>query len=101
MTVSPKRPAAGRCLAALVLALSVVTFWPGQLRADQYSDESSHPLRLIRTVVHPVTKAVEWLVFKPLHLLGHLVVPDEGANRQRSLECRSVHRRPHRECRGV
>lgn len=83
---------------ALVVALALVAASAAPLRADDYSDQDSHPLRVVYYAVYPVAKMAEWLVFRPLEFLGRMVTPDEEGQRERAIECRSIARRPHREC---
>jgi len=37
--------------------------------ADEYDDSQSHPLRIATYLVHPVGMALEWVIFRPFHLL--------------------------------
>ena len=53
-------------LLALVGLLAV----PAAARAgDPYDDSQAHPLRVTAYVVHPVGVLLEWVVFRPFHML--------------------------------
>jgi hypothetical protein len=38
-------------------------------KADAYDDSQSHPLRVVAYLIYPVGYTLEWLVFRPFHLL--------------------------------
>lgn len=51
---------------AVVAALTMPSLAPA---ADEYDDSQSHPLRIATYLVHPVGMALEWVIFRPFHLL--------------------------------
>jgi len=62
----PRRAA----LAMLVLAAALAA--APAARADEYdSQEAGHPLRVVAYVLHPVGVALDYLIFRPAHWLGH------------------------------
>jgi len=61
------RATAGALIAALLLAVAA----PGA-RADEYeSDRAGHPVRIVAYLLHPVGVALDYLIFRPAHWLGH------------------------------
>jgi len=56
---------------ALVLSLSLLAPVP-TAEADEYeSDRSGHPVRVLAYLLHPVGVALDYLVMRPAHWLGH------------------------------
>jgi len=52
---------------ALVLALTAPT-----AQADEYeADRAGHPVRILAYVLHPFGVALDYLVFRPAHWVGH------------------------------
>jgi hypothetical protein len=61
------RAVAGAVIAAVVLALAAPA-----ARADDYeSDRAGHPVRILAYVLHPFGVALDYLVFRPAHWVGH------------------------------
>ncbi|HXG49825.1 MAG TPA: OmpA family protein [candidate division Zixibacteria bacterium] len=57
-------------VAVVVAALaSVPAAKPVQAAPDEYDDSQSHPLRVAAYLVHPGGVLLEWVIFRPLHLL--------------------------------
>jgi hypothetical protein len=38
---------------------------------DHDPEESGHPLRIVAYALHPVGVAIDWLVLRPAHWVGH------------------------------
>ena len=55
-------------LALLALA-SALALPAAALAGDEYEDTQAHPLRVAAYAVHPVGVLLEWVVFRPIHLL--------------------------------
>lgn len=56
--------------ALLALAASLATVAPAS--ADEYDPQrAGHPLRIAAYVLHPVGVALDYLIFRPAHWLGH------------------------------
>lgn len=55
----------------IVMGLSLLLFVTGPALAyyDEYGDSETHPLRLVAYAIHPVGCTLEWLVFRPLHVI--------------------------------
>jgi len=61
------RVTVGALIAALLLAVAA----PGA-RADEYEAEhAGHPVRIVAYLLHPVGVALDYLIFRPAHWLGH------------------------------
>jgi hypothetical protein len=57
-------------LAMLALAAALAAALPAS--ADEYDpQEAGHPLRVFAYVLHPVGVALDYLIFRPAHWLGH------------------------------
>jgi hypothetical protein len=57
---------------ALVVLLAPLVFAADPSAADPYDkDRAGHPLRVLAYVVHPVGVALDYLIFRPAHWLGH------------------------------
>ena len=69
----------------------------------EYSDEDSEYLKVTSFFIEPVAQALEWLVFRPVHFVHHLINPSDPwdpENRLYGTGRRSacVGLRPRREC---
>ena len=53
-------------IALLALVLGIV---PVAAAGDEYDDSQAHPLRVATYIVHPVGVLMEWVVFRPFHML--------------------------------
>jgi hypothetical protein len=65
---------ARRALWALLLALAVAIPLLGapRARADEYDPQrAGHPVRIIAYILHPVGVAVDYLLLRPAHWVGH------------------------------
>jgi hypothetical protein len=61
------RKFAGVAVVALVLSLAAPA-----AQADEYeSDRAGHPVRILAYMLHPIGVALDYLVFRPAHWLGH------------------------------
>lgn len=58
-----------RSTIALLALLGTLTMPTLARAADEYDDSQSHPLRVATYLVHPVGVALEWVIFRPFHLL--------------------------------
>ena len=57
-------------LAMLALAAALAATPPAH--ADEYDpQEAGHPLRVVAYVLHPVGVALDYLIFRPAHWIGH------------------------------
>ena len=57
-------------LAMLALAAALAAAPPAS--ADEYDpQEAGHPLRVFAYLLHPVGVALDYLIFRPAHWLGH------------------------------
>jgi hypothetical protein len=57
-------------LAAVALAAALGAAAPAS--ADEYDpQEAGHPLRVLAYVLHPVGVALDYLIFRPAHWVGH------------------------------
>jgi len=54
----------------LALAAALAAAPPAQ--ADEYDpQESGHPVRVVAYVLHPVGVALDYLILRPAHWIGH------------------------------
>jgi hypothetical protein len=61
-----------RVAALVLLALSLSLAAPHAARADEYeADRAGHPVRILAYLLHPVGVALDYLVMRPAHWLGH------------------------------
>jgi len=61
------RAVLGAVIAALVMALAAPA-----AQADEYeADRAGHPVRILAYVLHPFGVALDYLVFRPAHWVGH------------------------------
>lgn len=61
------RKFAGVAVVAVALSLAAPA-----AHADEYeSDRAGHPVRILAYLLHPVGVALDYLVFRPAHWLGH------------------------------
>lgn len=54
------------------IALGAVLLGPVRAFAvpgDEYDDSQSHPLRVAAYIIHPVGVGLEYLIFRPIHML--------------------------------
>ena len=91
---SPMKP---RSLATWLLCATLLLATAA--RADDvYTDEDSDYLKVASFFLEPVGQLLEWLVFRPIHAVHHLIDPTEdrviGGSTTRV--CSGV--RPRREC---
>lgn len=91
----PARPVVAILTVGFCLLLLVAT--PASA-ARGYSDADSNPLKLIYFAVYPVAKAVEWMVFRPLHLATSRLIPDPSDRAEGRRACTLSGRRPLRSC---
>ena len=54
---------------AIAVASPVRAELPRIPETDDYDEMQAHPLRLAAYFVHPIGFTLEWLVFRPFHLL--------------------------------
>ena len=54
--------------AALFLGITLIVS-PVDSRSDQYDDSQSNPLRVTAYLLNPFGVALEWIIFRPFHLL--------------------------------
>jgi len=60
------RKTAGLLIVALALA------WAPPAAADDYEpDRAGHPVRIVAYVLHPIGVALDYLIFRPAHWVGH------------------------------
>ena len=52
-----------------LFALAAILALPAAARADEYDDSQAHPLRVAAYLVHPVGVLMEWVIFRPFHML--------------------------------
>jgi hypothetical protein len=89
-----------RLLATWLLCVTVLL--APVARADEvYTDEDSEYLKVASFFLEPVGQLLEWLVFRPIHVVHHLIDPTEDTMIDRSTErvCSGI--RPRRECAAV
>ena len=66
-------------------------------RADEfYTDEDSDYLKVTSFFVEPVGRVLEWVVFRPVHAIHHLIDPWGRAEGGTDRVCSGL--RPRREC---
>ena len=64
---------------------------------DVYTDEDSEYLKVASFFIEPVGQLLEWLVFRPIHAIHHLVDPTEDIPYGSATRvCSGI--RPRREC---
>ncbi len=56
---------------ALFLGLALSLAAVPALADDHRPERTGHPLKIIATIVHPIGVAIDYLVMRPLHWLGH------------------------------
>jgi len=58
---------------AFVLAAAfVLSLGAPEAQADEYeSDRAGHPVRILAYVLHPIGVALDYLILRPAHWLGH------------------------------
>lgn len=79
---------------ALVLA---TTLSASPVFADAtYEDADSDYLKVTAFFVRPVGQFLEWVIFRPIHALDHLMVPPDELEGRPARRCTSL--RPSRDC---
>jgi hypothetical protein len=58
-----------RLLVVPICLWVVLASLPRQALADEYDDSQSHPLRVVAYLAYPSGFLLEWLVFRPFHVL--------------------------------
>ena len=53
----------------IALLAFLLAFAPMATAGDEYDDSQAHPLRVATYIVHPVGVLMEWVVFRPFHML--------------------------------
>lgn len=70
----PRRSGPGRRrrrLAVLVLGAWLLALGAPAAAHDHDPEEAGHPLRIVAYALHPVGVALDWLVMRPAHWVGH------------------------------
>lgn len=85
-------------LRILVAASLCATLWvaPGALADDPYTDEDSDYLKVASFFIEPVGRVLEWVVFRPIHAIHHLIDPSDRVEGGPDRVCGGL--RPRREC---
>ncbi len=66
-------------------------------RADDiYTDEDSDYIKVASFFIEPVGRVLEWVVFRPIHAIHHLIDPSDRAEGGSDRVCSGL--RPRREC---
>ena len=56
----------------VVIAAVMLTVAAPVAQADEYeSDRSGHPVRILAYLVHPIGVALDYLIMRPAHWVGH------------------------------
>ena len=77
--------------AAILLVCTLILLAAPGARADiEYTDEDSDYLKVTSFFLEPVGRALEWVVFRPIHAWHQFVDPTD-----------SIEGGPHRVCHGV
>jgi hypothetical protein len=56
-------------LAAALLMLATANRAAALGTVNEYTDQQSHPLKVVQTILNPIGFTLEWLIFRPLHQL--------------------------------
>lgn len=80
----------------VAFALVAVLATPAFSRDPGYTDHDSGPLRLISYVLHPIGTALEYLIARPIHVVGERLAPDVELVTTQDPRC--LRARPDRRC---
>ena len=90
-------------VAAVLLFVAVLTS-ASLARADtEYTDEDSEYLKVASFFIEPVGQILEWVLFRPIHFVHHLINPGdpaapEGRVYSNNSRGRCSGSRPRRDC---
>jgi len=66
---------------------------------DIYTDEDSDYLKVASFFIEPVGRVLEWVVFRPVHAIHHLIDPSDRVEGGPDRVCSGL--RPRRECTSI
>ena len=98
-----RRPTMKALAAAVMLFVAVLASAPLASAGEEYTDEDSEYLKVTGFFLEPVGQILEWVVFRPIHFVHHLIDPSdpwEPENRVYSNNTRGMcsGSRPRRDC---
>lgn len=57
---------------AAALSLALTAGWASPASADEYDpQDAGHPVRIVAYVLHPIGVAIDYLLLRPAHWVGH------------------------------